>query len=123
MSELQEYYNEHAAQARQHENDRERMTSIILSVAGVLVGLITFAKLSVGALPAALAIVALGIFGFLFAGKHYERFRFHTSIMAEIRDEIDRLRLAPNEAPRPLAELRDAGDARHYRTFTWPRFS
>lgn|GEM_PF-6943042 len=54
MENLQGYYDEHAQQARQHEDQRERVANIIHSIAGVLVGLITFAELSFGSLPASL---------------------------------------------------------------------
>ena len=73
MAELETFYKDHADQARQHEAQRERMTNLILTIAGVLVGLITFSKLALWSLPAALAITVLGIFGIFFAGKHYER--------------------------------------------------
>jgi hypothetical protein len=48
MEHLQHYYDEHAQQARQHEDQRERVTNIILSIAGVLIGLITFSEFSLG---------------------------------------------------------------------------
>jgi xanthosine utilization system XapX-like protein len=116
LAELQSYYDENAAQARQHEDQRERATSLILTIAGLLVGLITFAKLSCWSLPAAICIVLLGAFGFLFAGKHYERSRFHTAIMEKIRVEIEK-----SEAnPKSLSELREEGEKAHYDHFVWP---
>jgi positive regulator of sigma E activity len=122
MDRLQSYYDEHAAQARQHEEQRERATNLILSIAGLLVGLITFAKLSLWSLPAAVCIALLGSFGFLFAGKHYERFRFHTEIMDAIRREIERVSNDPESTPKTLSALRDDGELRHYEEFTWPSF-
>jgi hypothetical protein len=71
------------------------MTNIILSINGVLIGLITFSNLSLWSVCASVSIVLLGIYGFFFAGKHYERFKYHTSIMGAVRGEIDRLYLDP----------------------------
>ena len=124
MSLLETYYNEHAAQARQHEDQREKMTNVVLSVAGVLIGLITFSNLSRWSLPAAGAVVLLGVFGFFASGKHYERFKFHTAIMATIRTEIDRLARQPPGTPsKSLTQLRADGASEHYQNFTWPEFS
>jgi xanthosine utilization system XapX-like protein len=122
MDTLQSYYDEHAAQARNHEEQRERATNLILSIAGLLVGLVTFAKLSLLSLPAAICIVLLGIFGFVFAGKHYERFRYHTQIMEAIRLEIERVSDDPNIKPKSLSDLRKDGEDNHYKNFTWPSF-
>jgi len=122
MDTLQSYYDEHAAHARNHEEQRERATNLILSIAGLLVGLVTFAKLSLLSLPAAICIVLLGIFGFVFAGKHYERFRYHTAIMEAIRLEIERMSSDPKITPKSLSELRSDGETNHYEKFTWPSF-
>jgi hypothetical protein len=121
MSDLEMYYNEHAAQARQHEGQRERMTSIILAIGGTLVGLITYSELSPWSLPAAFTITLLGAFGFVFAGKHYERFRFHSAIMGAIRDEMDH-HAEPDRSAVSLSDLRKAGGSNHYKNFTWPQF-
>lgn len=119
MEHLITYYNEHAAQARQHEDQRERMTNIILSISGVLVGLTTFSELSIWALSASLPIMLLGIFGFFFAGKHYERAKFHTAIMKEIREEIDRVSLDKKTNRMSLSKIREAGSCNHYSKFVW----
>lgn len=122
MAELENFYNEHASQARQHEDHRERVTNIILSINGALIAFITFSNLSISSLWASLSIVFLGVYGFFFAGKHYERFRYHTSIMGVIRKEIDRLYKDPGAIKRSLKDLRDEGEKNHYDTFTWPSF-
>jgi hypothetical protein len=123
LSDLENYYNEHATQARQHEDQREHMTNIVLAVSGVLVGLVTYSELSLWSLPAALTLVILGLFGFVFAGKHYERFRFHTEIMSAIRAELDRVRATPNSPVKSLSQLRSDGATQHYSSFKWPKFS
>ena len=117
---LKDFYDEHAAQARQHEDQRERMTNIILSVAGILIGLITFAELSVWSSPAAVSLILLGLFGYVFAGKHYERVRFHTTIMEAIRDEMDRVAGQPDAEVKALSALRTEGKTQHYEKFRWP---
>jgi hypothetical protein len=122
MQHLQSFYDEHAQQARQHEDQRERATNILLSIAGILVGLITFADLSMSSLAASLTLIALGIFGFFFNGKHYERFKFHTAIMACVRAEIDELSANPGKTAAKLSDLRRQGEASHYMTFSWPGF-
>jgi hypothetical protein len=116
----QRYYDEHASQARMHEEQRERATNIILSISGVLVALITFSKLSYGALPAAISIILLGVYGYLFAGKHYERNRLHTEIMRSIRLDIERVLTNPDEELRPMSVLRAEGERSHYKHFRWP---
>lgn len=120
--ELKDYYSEQASHARQHEDHRERMTNIILSINGVLVGLITFSNLSIWALTASVSIILLGIYGFLFAGKHYERFRYHNSIMGAIKKEMDRIQLDPKAPQKSLREIRKEGTSKHYKNFTWPIF-
>ena len=122
MEHLQRYYDEHAQQARQHGDQRERATNIILSIAGLLVGLITFAELSLGSLAASLTLIALGVFGIFFSGKHYERFKDHTAIMNCIRDEIDRFWKNPSDTPASLGQLRIDGEIKHYEDFRWPKF-
>lgn len=119
MEELKNYYNEHAAQARQHENQRERMTNIILSICGVLIGLATFGELSIWTLTASISIIILGCFGFAFAGKHYERTKFHNAIMSEIRKEIDKISIDKNAKRKSLSAIRKAGAKKHYSKFVW----
>ena len=122
MNNLQSYYDEHAAQARQHESQREALANIILGIAGALIGLMTFAELSLWSLPAGIALIAIGAYGWLFAGKHYERFRFHTAIMSAVRHEMDRVADNPGETAETTSALRSQGETKHYANFTWPQF-
>jgi len=69
MPQLQAYYNEHAAQARQHETNRQQMTTLVIAINSVLVGLITYGKLSSRSWPAAAAIVIVGLLGYFAAAK------------------------------------------------------
>jgi hypothetical protein len=120
MSQLEFYFNEHAAHARQHEDHREHITTAVLTLAGIMITLVTFAGLTWNALPAAASVVLLGIFGYMAAGKHYERFRLHTAVLEKIRDEIDRVNLTPGSVSASLRSLRLAGENEHYQNFSWP---
>lgn len=113
---LRMYFAEHASQARKHEEQREKATSLILTIASALTGLITYAKFSCWSAPAALAIMLLGVYGVLFSAKHYERARMHTEILRQIRIEID----GDGNAPRSLGQLTQAGRTVHYQAFRWP---
>jgi hypothetical protein len=120
---LQSYYDDHASQARQHEGQRERVTNIVLSIAGLLIGLVTFANLQLWSLIAAGSIILLGIYGFLFSGKHYERFKFHTAVLQAFRKEIERAHNDPEYGKVSLSSLRASATEKHYREFVWPKFS
>ena len=123
LESLQSYYDEHAAQARKHEDQRERVTNVVLSIAGLLVGLVTFANLQLWSLIAAASVSLLGVYGFMFSGKHYERFKFHTEILQAVRTEIDRVSLEPEAEKASLSSLRRTAAVNHYKTFVWPKFS
>lgn len=114
------YYEEHSTQAKIHEEQRERITGIILTIATLLIGLVTFAKLALSALAASIPIILLGVYGWFFAGKHYERFQFHTAVMRRIRNELDALHATPGCAGASLDTLRSEAAAAHYRHFRWP---
>lgn len=115
---LQFYYDEHATQARQHENQRERMTNIILALSGVLLSVVTFGKLSIWTLPASIGMGLLGLYGWIFARKHYERNRYHVAILGEIRREMSYLdgtldRPRDVSENRSLSKIRERGVERH----------
>ena len=112
---LLEYYKEHAAQARQHENQRERMTVIILTIAGVLIALITKGGMVESKLLAPTTLILIGAFGFVFSIKHYERSKLHHKIMGGIRKEID----SSNDSSVTLGEIRSKAEREHIRTFKW----
>jgi hypothetical protein len=122
MACLQSYYDDHAAQARQHEKQREVMTNVVLVVAGLLIGLVTLGNMSIWSLPAAMAVAALGAYGLLISGKHYERFNFHTSLMKAIRDEMNRVAGTEGATPRSICELYSQVERDHYFGFVWPKF-
>ena len=119
QEDLRMYYQEHASQARRHEEQREKVTHIILTLCSGLLALISYVKLAPSSWPAAAAIALLGAYGFLFSGKHYERSRMHTRIARCIRNELD----GPGPTYRPMRTLTAEGRAAHYRDFTWPKFN
>jgi hypothetical protein len=122
---LLKFFDEHSTQARRHEDQRERMTNLILVISGALVAFIGQSSLATYTLPAALLMIFLGLFGWLFAKKHYERNQLHVRTVGEIREEIDReLGVLPwpeqygTRLPkRSLGALRDAANKRHYGEF------
>ena len=116
-------YEEHAAQARKHEEQRERITGLVLSIVSILIGFITFAKLSMVSLAVSLPIIMLGVYGYCFAGKHYERFALHTNIMRAMRQELDACSLDTNHIGKSIAVLHREAELAHYQEFVWPRFS
>jgi ABC-type bacteriocin/lantibiotic exporter with double-glycine peptidase domain len=115
--ELDEYLwrmmNEHMTQARQQETLRSSMTTLLVTLSGALVALVTFDRqLTPSDLPAACLQVFLGVFGVLFSAKHYERFNFHISRVRTFRAELEK-RLAGVD----WRELRAAADKYHDERF------
>jgi hypothetical protein len=96
-------YKEHVEMARQHETQRSALTSIILAIAGVLIGFAASFKFGqLWIIP--IILICLGVFGAVFSRKHYERNRYHTSIAAKFRDEIDN----------SIGDIRKRGAIKHY---------
>ena len=84
-------YKEHADEARQHENQRERMTALIVAVGAGSLGL---AMSKVEAFNQSLlggALVVLGLYGAIFSLKHYERNRRHVALMKGIGQRLEEL--------------------------------
>ena len=83
-------YNEHAPQARHHENLRGVISTILLSISAGIFSLQkefgTRYHVYIGVL-----LIALGIFGGLISFKHYERNRLHVSTLREFRRGIDEI--------------------------------
>ena len=82
-------HDEHANQARQHEDQRASMTNLILLVAGALVTFVSYNGLKADSLVASIAMIGLGTYGCLFSLKHYERNRLHVTVLRAFRDEMD----------------------------------
>ena len=102
ISDLWRFYDEHAAQARQHETLRAGVTTILTGFTATMVGIVTrdgFNRADI--LPGAL-IIALGLIGIALSVKHYERNRFHTKVLKVTREEIARLRGDPRVSTHAL---------------------
>jgi hypothetical protein len=84
-------YKEHADEARQHENQRERMTALVIAVGGGSLALATskIEGVNVGLLGGAL--VVLGLYGAVFSLKHYERNRRHAAMLKGIGRRLEEL--------------------------------
>jgi hypothetical protein len=68
-------FQEYAAEARHHEQQRATVTGFFSALAAGVLTLVGFDKsLSVSDLPAALFLIAIGVFGCIFSAKQYERF-------------------------------------------------
>jgi hypothetical protein len=104
---------EHYTQGRHHETQRAGVVSAILAIATALTGLVTFDKtLSSSDLPMTLGLILLGVFGFGFSMKQYERFRLHMARAREYRNALDAL--LPGS---PLRELKRRADTSHETEF------
>jgi len=88
---LWRYYEEQAAQARQHENLRATVTSTLAGISAAVVALAGVGGLSESDIPAGVAVIILSALGVALSLKHYERNRFHTAIMGKVREEIDEM--------------------------------
>jgi hypothetical protein len=121
ISDLWRFYDEHAAQARQHETLRAAVTTILAGFAATMVGIVTrdgFERADI--LPGALIIV-IGLIGAALSLKHYERNRFHTTVLRFTRKEITRLRTvsAGTASAASTGKLRCRACACHESTFSF----
>jgi hypothetical protein len=117
IPDLWRFYEEHAAQARQHETLRASVASILGGIAAAVVAFATSDGLTGTDALAGIVVIALGILGTALSIKHYERNRMHTTILKEIRCEITRLQQEPDRAPRTTDDIRKAGVEKHKEKF------
>ncbi|OUL33516.1 hypothetical protein BV372_16015 [Nostoc sp. T09] len=82
-------YQEHVTQARQHENQRERMTSLVVGITTAALAFAAQNGLTWTDLLLTVPLIPLGIFGAQFCRKHYERNRYHVSVSAAYLKNID----------------------------------
>jgi hypothetical protein len=118
LRDLWHFYDEHAAQARQHEDLRATVTSILAGFAAAVVGFAGIDGLETSDIPAGLVVIVFGVLGALLSLKHYERNRFHTSVMKAVRDEITNLETHLGKTPKSTDVLRGEGEAANARTFS-----
>ena len=115
---LWKYYDEHASQARQHENLRATATTILSGIAAAVVGLAGLGGLDRADIPAGLVVVLLALLGVALSLKHYERNRLHTDILDAVRDEIDRLDEDDAATPHCTKQIRREAVQEHNTSFT-----
>jgi hypothetical protein len=115
---LWRYYEEHAAQARQHENLRASVTSILSAIAAAVVSLAGLGGLNTADIPTGIVVVVLGSLGVALSVKHYERNRLHTQILHAIRAEITRLDQHEAAVPLSTEEIRSRAEKMHNSSFT-----
>jgi hypothetical protein len=108
---LWRYYEEQAAQVRQHEDLRATVSSTLAGIAAAVVALAAIGGLSLADIPSGIVVALLGALGFALSLKHYERNRLHAAIMGTTRAEIDRL-LFTGPA-RTTSELRIQAEQAH----------
>lgn len=86
-------FQEHLNTAHHHEEQRERVTTLILVLEVALLGLLAFKDGEAQVLHpvyVTIPVSMLGTFGALFSLKHYERYRFHTVVAGEYRRHLER---------------------------------
>jgi hypothetical protein len=129
---LWRFYEEHASQARQHENLRATVTSILSSIAAAMVGLAGLGGLDLADVPAGIVVVLLALLGVSLSIKHYERNRLHARIMGAVRREITRIGHDSHAIPKSTQEIREDAEEEHAEKFAvlkrqqarksvWPR--
>ena len=118
VADLWRFYEEHAAQARQHEDLRGTVTSILTAIAAAVVGPSGLGGLDNSDIPAGLVVVILSGVGVALSIKHYERNRFHSAVLAEARRDIDRLQQGNRAGARSTNEIRDQAKADHEKRFS-----
>ena len=117
---LWRFYEEQAAQVRQHEDLRATVSSTLAAICAAVVALAGVGGLSRADVPAGLVVVLLSVLGVALSLKHYERNRFHAKIMGMTRDEIDRV-LYADVSMEATGDLR--ADARKEHAGEYPRTS
>jgi hypothetical protein len=115
LTALRDCYQEHLSQARHHEDQRERMSALVVAVATALVSVTSQGAFGLRTLPLALLLIPLGAFGLAFSGKHYERNRMHTTIARQYLRAIDHELTEPkvSRSPTILEDIHNAGRAEH----------
>ena len=90
-------FSEHRIQARQHETLRGTLTTLTLAIAGGVLALAgNSTALPEFQLAGAVLLILLGVFGAALAAKHYERFRYHSSL-ASAYDKLVRERVKSSD--------------------------
>jgi len=85
-------YQDNIDQGRHHEIQRGNVTSAMLAIEAIIIGLITFDKqINLFDLPLTIMLIVLGVFGAGFTLKQYERFSLHMERARVYRGKLDEL--------------------------------
>ncbi len=116
---LRDCYQEHLAQSRHHEDQRERMSALVVAVATALVSVTSQGAFQLRTLPLALLLIPLGGFGLAFGRKLYERNRLHTTIARHYLRAISQELSTANRShsSTDLEEIHNAGREDHKQNF------
>lgn len=106
-------YTENVNQCRHHETQRATVTSSIIAIDTIIIGLITFDKtINLTDIPLAILLIILGIFGATFTLKHYERYSLCVERLRQYRKELDE-QFGDNE----ILRLKNIADEIHAKRF------
>ena len=118
VSDLWRFYDEHAAQARQHETLRSSVTATLSGVAAAVVGFAGVNGIERADLLPGATVILLGVLGIALSIKHYERNQFHVAVLSETRKDIDSARAQTTFKPRLTRAIRKEAKEVHARKFT-----
>lgn len=116
LTSLWHFYDEHAAQARQHENLRATVTSTLAGIAAAVVTLAGVGGFTKADILAGAVVIILSVLGMALSIKHYERNRMHTAILGAVRNRIDDL--LETRPEQRMGKLREIGEQRHQEKFS-----
>lgn len=102
--------------AKHHDDQRGRMTSLILIVSGFCVASVGWDR-KIGDSDAWIGgfLFFIGIYGVLFSLKHYENFKLHYARFREYRKEIDK-----SFGEIEIIDLKKEGDRKHLANMRYP---
>lgn len=83
-----EFYKSHENSMLNHESQRANMTNIILTICTILIAVIGSMEVGIEKIILSSMLPILGIFGYVFSMKHYERFSWHLSCSNLYREKI-----------------------------------
>ena len=83
-----EFYKSHESSMLSHESQRANMTNIIISLCSIIIGIVATLDSGGHKVSLSLLIPLLGLFGYLFSLKHYERFSWHLACSNSYREKL-----------------------------------
>jgi hypothetical protein len=126
VADLWHFYDEHAAQARQHESLRATVTSTLAAIAGAIGALAGVGGFTRSDIPAGALVVVISCLGVALSLKHFERNRWHITLMRQTQREIEQLRLRGLHIPtreevRLMDQIWDDAKKEHNANFSTAR--